>query len=99
MGISADEVLQKDDNSRPQCGANKRSRSPEDNHEECLEGGSKLGIHGAHKTIVVSPEDSRYPAEGASHDIGQVYVKPGVISQDSHARLAFPDSHKALAER
>src|SRR5215510_10711573 len=98
MRVYGDEVLEKNDDTRPERGAKQRSSAAQGDHEQHLHRSCELKVDGAYKAVVVGPQDSGKPAKATGDNKPDVFVKPHVVPQRSHARFALPDAHQGLAE-
>src|SRR5688572_18789488 len=99
MRVNRDEVLEKNDDARSERGSKQRCAAAQGDHEKRLHRGRELKIRRADKAIVVGPQHSGKATEAARNHKADVFMKPHMIAQRSHAGFALSDSHEAAAER
>src|SRR5262245_7708667 len=99
MRVDGDEVLEKNDDTRPERWSKQRSSAAQGNHQQHLHRSCQLKVHGAYETVIVGPQDAGKSSEATGDDEPDVLVQPHVVAEGPHARLTLPDSHQGLAER
>src|SRR6266536_2175998 len=98
LRVHAHEVLEKNDDAGADRRTDERARAAERGHQERLDGRHKLDVSGADEAVVIGPQDAGHSREGAGQHEGHVLVKPHVVAQGLHARLAPADALEAQAE-
>ncbi len=68
-------------------------------HQQRIHRGGQYDVFGADEAVRVRPQHAREPAESARDDERDVFVQPGVVSEDAHAKLVLADADEAPPER
>src|SRR5215467_12345842 len=82
----AEIFAQRDDDEGADHAANQRAGAAEHRHQQRVDRGGELYVHGTDNAGGMRPQHAREPAKRAGDDEGNVFVQPGIVAEDLHAQ-------------
>src|SRR5262249_16430480 len=78
---------------------NQRSRAAGNRPQQRVDRRGQQDVFGAYDPGGMRPQHAGKAAEAAGDDEGDVFVQPGIVAQNPHAKLAFADAGQTSSER